>query len=278
MNLEQKYLFSVDLEDVRDRLSNGARYPDRIPKLVNDFLTFLDQSSSKATFFIEGRIAKRHPKLIAEIANAGHEIACHTDTHPELTSLSKSQFKDEMERNKDALSSACGEKIIGFRAPYFSMVPSSSWTYEILANLGFEYSSSVLPAKNPLFGWPEFGVKPKIISGVLELPMTLTALPKFNVPFAGGTYFRILPSFVLTTLFKRHFKKNKCPVLGYFHPYDIDTEQVDFIFPGMEQKPIWNQLMYLGRGNVCNKLHKIMKHGFVIKRYDHYAKTLREEL
>ena len=45
-------------------------------------LDLLDRFGAKATFFVIGERAKRCPKLIAEIAQRGHEIAHHTQTHP----------------------------------------------------------------------------------------------------------------------------------------------------------------------------------------------------
>ena len=270
MSKKPIYLFSIDLEDIRDRVRGGDRLPERVPQLTERYLKFLDQRRVQATFFVEGRTARRYPQLISEIAASGHELACHTDTHPALETLSPEEFRNELERNLEALFRAGVKHVQGFRAPYFSLTASTSWAHQVLGELGFRYSSSVLPEKNPLYGWAEFGQEVRYIDGIIEIPMTTGPLGPLRIPFGGGVYFRALPTPALKLL----FSSRTTPLTGYFHPYDIDTEQREFTFPGMESRPIFNRLMYLGRGSVFTKLEMIMNLGFTIKRYDHFVEHL----
>lgn len=275
MNLSSKYLFSIDLEDIRDRFPEGERYANRVPETTELFLKFLAKHDKRATFFVEGRVADRHPELIAKIADAGHELACHTQTHPALDQISKEELKEELEKNIEGLINCGATKVSGFRAPCFSLTRESSWAYETLAELGFSYSSSVLPAKNPLYGWPEFGKTIKEVSGITEIPMSVLNFKPLPVPFGGGVYFRVFPAWLLKQIFKRHLESNTSLITGYFHPYDIDQQQERFSFPGMEDKPIFNQLMYWGRGSVFKKLELIMQLGFDIIRYDEFVLNLK---
>ena len=61
---------------------------------------------------------------------------------------------------------------------------------DVLNNAGIKYSSSVLPAKNPLYGWGGFGFTPKKMpNGIIEIPITVDKFGPLTVPFAGGIYF-----------------------------------------------------------------------------------------
>ena len=278
MNQTPKYLFSIDLEDIRDRLVDGHRYVDRVVENTDLFLKFLKKHNKHATFFVEGRVARRHPELISRIASLGHELACHTETHTALDKITKIEFKRDLALNIESLLRCGAKDISGFRAPYFSLIEKSSWAYEVLAELGICYSSSVLPAKNPLYGWEEFGQKIKQINGVIEMPMSILNFKLFPVPFGGGVYFRALPGFVLKQIFKQHLNSNLTHLTGYFHPYDIDQKQERFIFPGMRDKPIFNKLMYYGRSSVFKKLEIIMQLGFDIVRYDEFTANFSQQL
>src|SRR5271170_161414 len=75
------FLFSVDLEDIRLRMKNGASFKERVPRNTEAYLKWLDKYKSKCTFFVTGDVAGLYPSLINEIAGAGHEIACHTNLH-----------------------------------------------------------------------------------------------------------------------------------------------------------------------------------------------------
>lgn len=263
------YLFSVDLEDVRDMVPNGNQYTAAVVKNTTRYLNWLQKHNAKATFFTVGRTAIANPGLIKEIIAQGHEIACHSHNHHHLTQQSPAEFKADLTENLAALHSCGASNIIGFRAPTFSLTEKSKWAYGGLKELGFQYSTSVLPHSNPLFGWKNFGGE-QWVDGIYEIPMNIGGSP-LTVPFGGGVYFRALPGFVLKSLFNATAKQGK-PVLGYFHPYDVDVEQERFMHPHLNNNPVLNQLMYLNRSKVFNKLDKLMDEGFSIIRYDEYYK------
>jgi len=64
------YLFSIDLEDIRLLVENGERFKDAVPEMTNRYLNFLNKHDSKATFFVVGDMARRHPDLIRRIIDA----------------------------------------------------------------------------------------------------------------------------------------------------------------------------------------------------------------
>lgn len=268
------FLFSVDLEDVRENVVNGFSYQDRVEENTKLYLNWLKQKKSYCTFFTVGKIAERYPDLIKLIIDSGHEIACHSYSHTTLNHFDKASFKEDMEKNLNALYKAGAQKIEGYRAPVFSLTENTPWAHDVLIELGFKYSSSVLPAKNPLFGWENFGTKPKLINNKLwEIPITLGSFGPLNFPTAGGVYFRVFPWFVLNKNIKKCFD-SKAPLLSYFHPYDADVKQEKFMHDGINNSRFYNFLMYYNRKNLFNRLNKIDKYDARIVPYSEYLSVL----
>jgi len=266
------YLFSIDLEDIRLRMPNGLNYSERVPAMTEKYLDFLDKYNFKTTFFVVGDVAKTYPKLIEKILLKGHEIGCHSNTHITLDKHNPQTFKKDLEDNLKALYDAGVKKVYGFRAPVYSLTEKSKWAYKILADLGFVYSSSVLPVKNPLYGWPSFGRDIKILNDeICEIPITLFKSQIFSFPYSGGLYFRLIPFFLTSKLISKTWKDDKA-VVSYFHPYDIDTDQESFMHPGINNSVIYNKLMYLNRGGLLNKVDKIIALGGEIIPYINYVK------
>ncbi len=271
---DNHFLFSIDLEDVRENVINGFSYKDRVEENTQLYLTWLKQKNARCTFFVVGKIAERYPDLIKHIIDDGHEIACHSYSHITLDKHTKESFKIDLEKNLTALTSAGAQNIHGYRAPVFSITQQTQWAHEVLAEFHFKYSSSVLPAPNPLFGWKEFGAQPKLLHNTLwEFPITLGRVGPLNFPTAGGVYFRVFPWFVLKNNIASCFKSNQ-PLLSYFHPYDIDTNQEHFMHDGINNSQFYNYLMYFNRKNVFNRLNKLDDFNAKIITYSDYLKTL----
>jgi polysaccharide deacetylase family protein (PEP-CTERM system associated) len=268
------FLFSIDLEDVRDQVENGLSYKERVPKMIEKYLNFLNKYKFKCTFFTVGITAERYPSLIKMLYDEGHEIACHTYFHEAIKEYSKVSFKDDLNRNIDVILKTGVNNIYGFRAPSYSMTENTQWAYEVLEELKFQYSSSVMPANNPLYGWKGFGTEIRKIGNIYEIPITITSNKFLNIPFGGGIYFRVLPFFYINRKFKMNFNKNK-PVIGYFHPYDIDTEQERFIHPGINQNKLYHYMMFRNRKKVLAYLEKLkINFNYNIISYRNYIKSL----
>ena len=273
--MSDDFLFSVDVEDPRLELPDGERHPARVPAMVELYLEFLRRHSAKGSFFVVGEVARRHPEMIRRIAGEGHELGCHSHSHVPLDRQGQSGFRDDLRRNLDALRDAGASEVKGYRAPCFSMTGETQWAYETLAELGFDYSSSVLPARSPLYGYPGFGTAPRLIEGVVELPVTLLPFPLLTVP-VGGLYFRVLPRPILRrALLKRRMRGET--VASYHHPYDLDTEQ-DFTHAGFRRWGLFDLLMRANRSGVLDRLEMAASLGFRLGPYAPHARRIREEL
>ena len=253
------FLFSVDLEDVRLRMSDGLRHEPRVEKLVEQYFKFLNKYQAKATFFTVGDIPKQYPNLIKTIVGEGHEIACHSNKHIPVAEQTREEFKTDLLKNIENLTNAGVSSLIGYRAPVYSITNKTPWAFDVLSELGFKYSSSILPAKNPLYGWENFGEVPRKMNERLwEIPVSVRGGNFLNVPFSGGVYFRVLPMMLIEKSFKEHYSKGLA-VTGYFHPYDIDAKQEFFMHPGINNNWFYNWLMYYNRTGVFSRLDSIMK-------------------
>jgi polysaccharide deacetylase family protein (PEP-CTERM system associated) len=256
-------------------MRNGTQYSERVPANTNAYLNWLNKHGFKCTFFVVGQVAELYPRLIEEIMAEGHELACHTHTHVPLNQHTPETFAADLDANLQALRQAGVQQVNGFRAPIFSLTEQTSWAYDVLKKKGFTYSSSVLPAHSPLFGWPAFGMAPKQVRpGLVELPMSVDTMGPLTVPLAGGIYFRIVP-FMLSKrrLMRRAALHGGQPLLGYFHPYDIDTGQERFMHPGINDSRFYNFLMYQNRSKVFKRLDSLVRAGYRVCTYREYLNS-----
>jgi peptidoglycan/xylan/chitin deacetylase (PgdA/CDA1 family) len=83
-------------------------------------------------------------RILADLANAGHELASHTYTHPyDLVRLARPRIADEIDRTHAAIAAVCGRPPVGFRAPGYEI---SAELIDLLCQRGYRYDSSTFPA------------------------------------------------------------------------------------------------------------------------------------
>lgn len=226
---------SVDVEDyfqvqafagVIDRAAWDT-IPSRVEQNMDRLLASFDAAGVKATFFTLGWVAERHPEIVRRIVAGGHELASHGYGHALVHSLTPDQFREDLLRAKGILESAGGVAVQGYRAPTFSIGPRNPWAFDVLAETGHRYSSSVYPVKHDLYGVPDaprFPYRPGP-APLLEIPMTTLRLGGRNLPISGGGYFRLMPYWLFRTLLRRFATVDHRPAMFYFHPWEIDPAQ-----------------------------------------------------
>jgi len=262
---------SLDLEDARLHSIDGMNYPSRVEKNTEAFISFLKTKEWPCTFFTVGNIFESYPELIKLIRDQGFEIGWHSSQHEPVASITEDQFYSDLMKGRD-LASKFGISMLGYRAPIFSVNQSTPWFHKTLKKAGFKYSSSILPAANPLFGWPEFGDRPVVKDDVLEIPMPLVDLKLLKVPF-GGVYLRTFPSSVFKYAVSNR-KNSNLPIATYIHPYDFDSQQERYTHGGINGSAFYNFLMYYNRSKMLNRIEKLARacSGSVLNYADFYRK------
>ncbi|MFY9288503.1 MAG: polysaccharide deacetylase family protein [Alphaproteobacteria bacterium] len=246
--------FTIDLEDYTGQYEPDGRYVI----MTRRILDLCDSINCKATFFIVGRVAEGAPRLIQEIASKGHEVAYHSHNHVSLTEETPERFKRESDIDKDRFEQLIGSRIIGFRAPRFSLTPESQWAIDVLGDLGFRYSSSLMPTHLSRFGFPgaSRGVS-QWPNGMVEVPLPVADLGPMRIPYLGGIYLYALPSFLTRHWLKR---ANHGEMLWtYTHPYDFDLEEQ---FRPMVGEPFWvSAVLWGARSFAEKKVCKLLSQG-----------------
>lgn len=215
---------TIDVEDWHSLVLREVGVSSDLPpteNVVEHFkatMALLDKSGVRATFFFLGEVARQFPQLVKEAIAKGHEVGSHGYRHHSLWELTPKRFKEDLRLSLDILEDIAGQKVKGYRAPNFSLLPSTQWAWEIMAELGLEYSSSVSPRRFPFFEAPR-----KVANGKLwEFPLTCFSALGRKWLLSGGRTFRLLPLKFITKHLRELNSQGK-PALFYFHTYEIAT-------------------------------------------------------
>lgn len=211
--------------DAKSDVALWDNYEVRIFDSLDRILNALEKRSQKATFFCMGWIARKHPKLLLQIKNAGHEIGCHSDMHKFITDLSIIEFRKDTEMAINSIEDVINDKIKMYRAPAFSITERNTWAFDVLIENGIEIDCSIFPASHDYGGYKSFGsTKPSIIKTngnlIKEFPMSTGFLMGKPLVYSGGGFFRLYPYWVI----KKLILSNDY-VMTYFHPRDFDVRQ-----------------------------------------------------
>lgn len=198
----------------------------RVVENTRRILRILERSDTKATFFILGWIAERCAGLVEEIAAAGHEIASHGYSHELIYKLDASAFTRDLGRSKSVIEAITGRPVRGYRAPSFSLTPETGWALDVLRELDFSYDSSVFPTSfHDRYGFKGSSRFPfRHRNGLVELPLSTVRIRRFNLPAAGGGYFRLFPYILFRHLGLSINREGK-PMIFYLHPWELDPGQ-----------------------------------------------------
>jgi polysaccharide deacetylase family protein (PEP-CTERM system associated) len=230
--------------------------PRRVERNTERLLDILAESDVQATFFTLGWVAQRHPGLVRRMVAEGHELASHGSDHMRADRQSPGDFRDDVRRSKRVLEDAGGVLVRGYRAPTFSIGRGSIWAHSILAEEGYQYSSSVYPIKHDLYGTPGAPRTPFApLPGMLEIPLTTVRLLGIDLPASGGGYFRLLPYPLTRQLLRHASRANRSPSIFYLHPWEIDPEQ-----PRQNAAPLLSRFRhYLNLGRTEPRLRRLLR-------------------
>ena len=221
----KKIILSFDIEEWPLYGPRNMGDTRNLDVLLNSFMELLDSKHIKATCFCLGELAEKYPNIVKTIADAGHDIGCHSYAHKWLTTFTEKEFYEDTKRALSAIEGVIGRKVKYYRAPAFSIGKNNLWTIPILSELGIEIDCSIFPASRSFGGFPGFeqdtptwishnGVRMK------EMPMSIESVLGKKLAYSGGGYFRLLPY----PMIKNFFNRNDY-VMTYFHMRDFDTKQ-----------------------------------------------------
>jgi polysaccharide deacetylase family protein (PEP-CTERM system associated) len=235
--MEMYNALSVDVEDYFhvSAFAKNIRYQDweTFPRRVDDntrrLLDIFEAFRVKATFFVLGWVAERESKLIKEIAARGHEVACHGYSHQLVYHQSKETFQEETLRAKSILEELVQQPVLGYRAASYSITETSKWALDVLVEAGFVYDSSIFPIRHDRYGIPDAIKHPHHLTtpdggSIVEFPLSTAKLFGYNLPIAGGGYFRLYP-YAVTRIGLAQVNRARQPFIFYLHPWEIDPTQ-----------------------------------------------------
>ena len=215
------------------------RFPDRLDQSVGLLLEWLADAGQSATFFVLGAVADRAPLLIRRISEAGHEVGIHGWDHQMLSALGREEFIRHLTRAREAVESATGERVEGFRAAAFSLDQRTPWAYDVLLDQGFRYDASSAPYYGWLYGEPMASARVhyrRAPSGreLLEVPLTVVGFKPFRVPAAGGFFLRIYPYALMRYLLRRCARRGQATVT-YIHPWEAQSTHPELPLAGAQK-------------------------------------------
>lgn len=190
-------------------------------------LELLDRTGVRATFFVVGWVAARHPHLVRTLADLGHEVASHGYWHRPVDTMTPQQFRADLMRSLRTFEDCTGKPVLGYRAPGFRLTPRQAWAFDVMLDAGLTYDASVVPTR-----WKRSGVRcacyPHRFGGaptgrtILELPMTARQWGPIVVKTGGG-FLRVLPMNLITSVMNS-MQKNALPVVLQLRPHDLASD------------------------------------------------------
>ena len=260
-------ILGIDFEDwfhpqlIKKNIKD-EKHEARMFKGLDKIIEMLRKKNTVATFFVVGEVLENNPEIFDKIIENGHEIAFHTMYHDRIDA---SYFRENFSNEIEKFSKLTNKKSKGFRAPTFSLNQNSSWIIDALANSGYLYDSSVVPAKTDLYGMPNADTKPYRISSqslekndshgkLIEFPILVTKFLGKKIPAGGGFYLRTLPTKIIKNAIK-NYQKQEIPATFYIHSWELTPEYMPKI-----QLPIKeNFVTYHNIGKAYTRMNELLQ-------------------
>ncbi|MCC5794970.1 MAG: DUF3473 domain-containing protein [Chromatiales bacterium] len=255
MSVDVEEYFHVTALSERVRPEQWSGLPSRVEQSVDCLLGCFEAANVRATFFMLGWVAERHPAMVRRVAAAGHEVASHGYAHQPAYRQTPAEFREDAGRSKALLEDITGVPVRGYRAASFSIVARNQWAFEELDRLGFVYSSSVNPIQHDIYGFPGAPRTPFHPAGtdLIECPVSTLEYLGRRWPCGGGGYFRLLPYSLFHWAIQQLHKEGR-PALFYMHPWEVDPDQPRV--PGLSFRSRFRHYTNLSRAE--NRLRKLL--------------------
>ncbi len=257
--------FCVDLEEwwhicaADTPYNDPATWDSAPPFVVKDtevLMRLLDEAGARGTFLTVGWVAEKYPSLIKRLADAGHEIGCHTYYHRVVYEQAPEEFDADIGKCVKVLREISGQPVTAFRAPGFSMKREAfAYAYPILRRHGITVDVSIVPAARDHGGVEGFTRDPFLlhipratdpgpagsaprspiaptgseppVGGTWTMkcwPVSVMDVLGRTTPFSGGGYLRLFPMSLVKWGYRQNHAAGR-PGMAYIHPREIDPDQ-----------------------------------------------------
>jgi len=237
----EEWFHAANLGVPRDRWESLA---SRLDGPIDKILALLECHATRATFFVLGWVADRHPQIVLRIHRRGHEIASHGYWHEPVTAQSRDEFRADLVASKDSLEGITGEALTGYRAPSYSIGKDTEWALDELQRQGFLYDSSVYPVRAPhgRYGVAGAPLRPyRIHPELWEFPLPTVAVFGHRLPAATGGYLRLWPMAVTEQALKQN-RRSGIPTVVNIHPWEMDPDHPRWPAPWWRRALHYNNL------------------------------------
>lgn len=208
-SIDELPIYSVDTEKPLLALTFDSAWGDEDLK---EILSILEKHNAPATFFVTGEWARKYPDAIRMIAENGHELANHGNSHKHMPQISKEEMKTEIQGCHNAVKEITGTDMTLFRAPY------SDWNSSVISvahSLGyFSINHSV-----DSLDWKDYGID-SIVQTVCEHKNLENG--SIILLHNGATYTKDALDIMLTQLEKDGYSFAKVSDLIYTSNYYFD--------------------------------------------------------
>lgn len=253
-DVEEHFQVSAFWSDARRQ--QWDRLESRVEQNTLRLADLLAHADTKATFFILGWVAERHPGLIRTLVKQGHEIASHGYGHELVSRQTEHEFREDVRRSKRVLEDLSGSMVCGYRAPSFSITDRTPWALPILVQEGYLYDSSIHTRFQPSENVGMQGCVREVATTagpIFELALPTANLWGLQLPAPGGGYFRLLP-YSASRMIVRQFEKTGAQFVMYLHPWEIDPDQ-----PRMEGPVLSKLRHYLNLKRTERRLESLLR-------------------
>jgi polysaccharide deacetylase family protein (PEP-CTERM system associated) len=211
---------------------------------------------------------------VKEARRRGHEIASHGYAHQLVYRLTPKEFLSDVIHARRILEDIVGDEIAGYRAPGFSVTGDTPWFFDLVAEAGHSYTSSVFPARRQHGGLVGFPNGPCVIKTngqrLVEIPISVSNVLGLPMCFFGGGYLRLFPYKIIKLMGRRVVAEGR-PLVFYIHPREIDPTHPRISMPLLRRIK-----SYVGLNTTSAKLRRVLS-DFEFTTFRQYADSLRKE-
>ncbi len=258
--------FCVDLEEwfhicgVPTEYSRPDTWNDAPSHVVQDtevLLRLLNETNTRGTFLTVGWVAERYPDLIRRVADAGHEIGCHSYFHRLVYELTPQQFEEDLVSCLDVLRDVSGQPVTCYRAPSFSIKRECFWAFPILRRHGIDVDVSIVPARRANGGVDGFSRDPFLLhtdEGQIKcFPVSVMQVAGRTIQFSGGGYLRLLPQAIIHAGYRQNHRQGRVG-MSYIHPREINPDQ-----PRLKLPRLKSFKYYVNLAKTESKLRRVLE-------------------